>query len=567
MKRFFIFILVLVIIFLLVACDLSQPAEPSSSGNDQNIDNTNKEVKPQEGGQLRIPVQGLESWNPLIAKTTDSVNFLSLIYEGLVGYDSDLKKIPKLASDWQVSEDGRLWTFNIRKDAKWHDGTSITAEDVIFTYNILKEGVLNSVYQYNIFDNDNILEIGLKNNDKYSLFVRLAEPSSKLLDIFTFPVISKDYYESVENIIKIQKDLTKAPLGTGPYKVAEEYFSEDQESIILVRNEDWWGRRPYIDKIIGKIYTNKEEARKAFIQGELDLVDTMIVYVNNKSVEEDTKLYRFMTNYYEFLGLNSESELIKDPKIRKALAYAIDRREIISKVYLNNAQTVDVPIPSNHWLYDNAYRLYDYDIDRAKRLLKEAGWQDLDGDGILDKTVDNQKIELKIKLVSNSGNDLRRDVLSLIKSHLELVGFKVETQIADMETIAKDLLATNQFDALLTGYYLDNALDLSFAFHSREIVEIDDIEDLDEIDSIPNNFIKYRNSELDSLLDLASHSYDLNELSAVYQNIQDHMTRELPIISLYFRTGSLLVNPKLYGIDKPSQLSLYRNIEEWFIAE
>jgi len=558
---------VLVNIFLLVACDLSQPAEPSPSGNDQNIDNTNKEVKPQEGGQLRIPVQGLESWNPLIAKTTDSVNFLSLIYEGLVGYDSDLKKIPKLASDWQVSEDGRLWTFNIRKDAKWHDGTSITAEDVIFTYNILKEGVLNSVYQYNIFDNDNILEIGLKNNDKYSLFVRLAEPSSKLLDIFTFPVISKDYYESVENIIKIQKDLTKAPLGTGPYKVAEEYFSEDQESIILVRNEDWWGRRPYIDKIIGKIYTNKEEARKAFIQGELDLVDTMIVYVNNKSVEEDTKLYRFMTNYYEFLGLNSESELIKDPKIRKALAYAIDRREIISKVYLNNAQTVDVPIPSNHWLYDNAYRLYDYDIDRAKRLLKEAGWQDLDGDGILDKTVDNQKIELKIKLVSNSGNDLRRDVLSLIKSHLELVGFKVETQIADMETIAKDLLATNQFDALLTGYYLDNALDLSFAFHSREIVEIDDIEDLDEIDSIPNNFIKYRNSELDSLLDLASHSYDLNELSAVYQNIQDHMTRELPIISLYFRTGSLLVNPKLYGIDKPSQLSLYRNIEEWFIAE
>lgn len=567
MKRFFIFILVLVNIFLLVACDLSQPAEPSPSGNDQNIDNTNKEVKPQEGGQLRIPVQGLESWNPLIAKTTDSVNFLSLIYEGLVGYDSDLKKIPKLASDWQVSEDGRLWTFNIRKDAKWHDGTSITAEDVIFTYNILKEGVLNSVYQYNIFDNDNILEIGLKNNDKYSLFVRLAEPSSKLLDIFTFPVISKDYYESVENIIKIQKDLTKAPLGTGPYKVAEEYFSEDQESIILVRNEDWWGRRPYIDKIIGKIYTNKEEARKAFMQGELDLVDTMIVYVNNKSVEEDTKLYRFMTNYYEFLGLNSESELIKDPKIRKALAYAIDRREIISKVYLNNAQTVDVPIPSNHWLYDNAYRLYDYDIDRAKRLLKEAGWQDLDGDGILDKTVDNQKIELKIKLVSNSGNDLRRDVLSLIKSHLELVGFKVETQIADMETIAKDLLATNQFDALLTGYYLDNALDLSFAFHSREIVEIDDIEDLDEIDSIPNNFIKYRNSELDSLLDLASHSYDLNELSAVYQNIQDHMTRELPIISLYFRTGSLLVNPKLYGIDKPSQLSLYRNIEEWFIAE
>lgn len=567
MKRFFIFILVLVNIFLLVACDLSQPAEPSPSGNDQNIDNTNKEVKPQEGGQLRIPVQGLESWNPLIAKTTDSVNFLSLIYEGLIGYDSDLKKIPKLASDWQVSEDGRLWTFNIRKDAKWHDGTSITAEDVIFTYNILKEGVLNSVYQYNIFDNDNILEIGLKNNDKYSLFVRLAEPSSKLLDIFTFPVISKDYYESVENIIKIQKDLTKAPLGTGPYKVAEEYFSEDQESIILVRNEDWWGRRPYIDKIIGKIYTNKEEARKAFMQGELDLVDTMIVYVNNKSVEEDTKLYRFMTNYYEFLGLNSESELIKDPKIRKALAYAIDRREIISKVYLNNAQTVDVPIPSNHWLYDNAYRLYDYDIDRAKRLLKEAGWQDLDGDGILDKTVDNQKIELKIKLVSNSGNDLRRDVLSLIKSHLELVGFKVETQIADMETIAKDLLATNQFDALLTGYYLDNALDLSFAFHSREIVEIDDIEDLDEIDSIPNNFIKYRNSELDSLLDLASHSYDLNELSAVYQNIQDHMTRELPIISLYFRTGSLLVNPKLYGIDKPSQLSLYRNIEEWFIAE
>src|SRR5690554_1071799 len=118
MKRFFIFILVLVNIFLLVACDLSQPAEPSPSGNDQNIDNTNKEVKPQEGGQLRIPVQGLESWNPLIAKTTDSVNFLSLIYEGLVGYDSDLKKIPKLASDWQVSEDGRSEERRVGKECR-----------------------------------------------------------------------------------------------------------------------------------------------------------------------------------------------------------------------------------------------------------------------------------------------------------------------------------------------------------------------------------------------------------------------------------------------------------------
>ncbi|HZK34344.1 MAG TPA: ABC transporter substrate-binding protein, partial [Bacillota bacterium] len=258
MKKLSVLLLVVTFIFVFVACDITGLPEQTPKDNQEDDNNINSQIKPRKGGTLSLAVQGIDTWNPLLAKTSDAVNFLGLIYEGVVGYDKDLSKIPVLASDWNVSDDGRLWTFNIRKDAVWHNGEELTAEDVIFTFNILKSGILDSFYEHNIYENDNILEIGLKSNDKYSFFIRLAEPSSKLLDLMTFPVLSKEYFETAENMLNNQYDLTSTPIGTGPYK-AQDDFLIDEKVVRLVRNEVWWGVDPYIDKIEGKIYSNRKE--------------------------------------------------------------------------------------------------------------------------------------------------------------------------------------------------------------------------------------------------------------------------------------------------------------------
>jgi len=552
MKKLFAILLAFVFMFM-SACGLLEVPEPTPFENGDD-DHRETEPVPQKGGSLKVPVTQIGTWNPLLVDSVDVLNFMSLIYESVAALDENLRPVPALASGWEVSADGRLWTFSMRKDAKWHNGEPVAAEDVIFTFEALQSGLLDSYYQKHLYGNGNILEIGLRNNDLYTFYVRLAEPDSNLASKMTFPVVSKSYYVSVENMMKKKDDLSRLPVGTGPYMIDREH-EYDGQSITLVRNEAWWGGETYIDKITGIVYSTNEEARNAFFNSEVDLVDTMAIYVNIHSVPDKVDLYKFMTNNYEFLGLNNSSPVLDDINVRKAIAYAIDRKEIISKVYQNNAETVDVPIPPSHWLYNSTYRVYDYDAEKAVKLLRESGWGDIDGNGVLDKLVNNQKIELNLKIITNSDNDFRRDTLNLIEKHLERVGFNVETQIVDLEVLANEIIPEKAFDAILLGYHLDYALDLRFAFHSGEI------------GNGMSNFMGYASEELDSLLDAAAWSLDENELKLNYEKLQQHMIKDLPVISLYFRTGSLLVNRRVHRVGRYFQLGIYRNIKDWFISE
>ncbi len=552
MKKLVVMLLAFSFIFT-SACGVLEVPEPTPYENGDD-DNRKTEPVPQKGGTLRVPVTQIGTWNPLLVKSTDVLNFMSLIFEGVAAFDENLRPMPALASSWEVSADGRLWIFSMRKNAKWHNGEPVTAEDVIFTIEALQSGLLNSFYQKHFYGNSNILEIGLRNNDPYTFFVRLAEPDANLASKMTFPVVSKGFFKSVENMVNIKDDMSRLPVGTGPFMVESDY-KYDGQSITLVRNGSWWGGETYIDKITAIVYPTNEDAREAFNNGEIDLVDTMATYVNVHSVPDSVNLYKFITNSYEFLGLNSSSPILDDINVRKAIAYAIDRKEIISKVYLNNAETVDVPIPPSHWLYNSAYRVYDFDAEKAGKLLKDAGWGDIDGDGVLDKLVNNQKVELNLKIITNRVNDFRRDALILIENHLEKVGFNVETEIVDLDVLVNEIIPEKAFDAILIGYHLDYALDVRFAFHSGEI------------GNGMNNFMGYASEELDSLLDAATRSIDENELKLNYEKLQQHMVRELPVISLYFRTGSLLVSRKVHGVGKNYQLGIYRNIKDWFISE
>lgn len=547
-------LLLILLMLILPGCSLIEIPQPVPS-DDGSINNSPSKPIAGKGGLLTVPIPTPDTFNPLLTQSRDMLNFLSLIYEGTVTYDKNSHPIPALASSWEVSPDERLWIFNIKKGIKWHNGESFTGEDILFTFKALQSGILGSFYQKNIFENVNIVEAGLKNGDPYTFFIRLAEPSSNVLDLMTFPVLPKSVYQSVESMMNGISDFSTLPIGTGPYRIDPNH-PYNGESIKLVRNDSWWAEKePYIDAILAKVYTTNEEARNAFNNGEIDIVDTMVVYANTYSDFDNTTQYKYLTQNYEFLALNNSNSLFKDKNVRKAIAYAIDRKDIISKVYLNNAETVDVPIPSSSWLYDSNYRIYDYNVEQASKLLKDAGWLDSDGDGTLDKIVNGQKIDLTFTILTNSDNDFRRDAVNLIANHLGLVGFKVQVEVVGWEQLLNENMINHQFDAILTGYNLDYIHDLRFAFHSREI----------GIGN--NNFIGYSNGELDSLLDAAARTYADDKRKEIYRGIQEHLVEELPVISLYFRTGTLLVNEKVHGIERIGEMSIYRDIENWFITK
>ena len=226
MKKLFAILLAFVFMFM-SACGLLEVPEPTPFENGDD-DHRETEPVPQKGGSLKVPVTQIGTWNPLLVDSVDVLNFMSLIYESVAALDENLRPVPALASGWEVSADGRLWTFSMRKDAKWHNGEPVAAEDVIFTFEALQSGLLDSYYQKHLYGNGNILEIGLRNNDLYTFYVRLAEPDSNLASKMTFPVVSKSYYVSVENMMKKKDDLSRLPVGTGPYMITENMSMTDK---------------------------------------------------------------------------------------------------------------------------------------------------------------------------------------------------------------------------------------------------------------------------------------------------------------------------------------------------
>ena len=219
---------------------------------------------------------------------------------------------------------------------------------------------------------------------------------------------------------------------------------------------------------------------------------------------------------------------------------------------MNNAEATDVPIPSDSWLYDGASRIYDFEREKAIKLLDEAGWIDLNDDGIRDKIIDSDTVELKFTILTNEDNSMRKDVAELIAQQLRQVGIAVQSMTVPWEEF-ETILLDGDFDAVLTGYYLDMFPDFQFMFHSKAI------------GNGLNNFIRYRDEELDRLIDEAAVLYDHDRLAESYSRIQRRLVDQLPLISLYFQTASLLTNNRVHGVEAPRELNIFRNIEEWYL--
>lgn len=604
MRKGITLICLILYILTLTACQIIEV--PNIVEQDIEMDEVEREEagtpEPRKGGELVIPIPPPDTLNPLLTQSRDMINFFGLIFEGLFEYDENMKPQPCLAESWDVEDDGKLWRFHLRKNVVFHDGRTLTGDDVVFTFLALQGGRLGSFYQESIVNNASIQKVETDPFDPYTVNVYLSQPINNMLDIMTFPVLPKQVYQSDEFMLQHQQDMSLLPVGTGPYKVEGEGIELDEtgdgiKQIRLVRNERYWGNQPYIDSILARVYDDEMKVRQAFYDREIDLINVMPTVINPYPREEDAKVHRYLTRNYEFLAFNMNHPVLGDVNVRRAIAYALDRKDIIFKVYLNNAETVDVPIPSDSWLYDSSYRIYDYDPDRAIELLEQAGWmlgkadaqdeqeqieegqvegieneqstegelleEDDEGaseqnqqedDWIRYKIIGDQKVELRFSILTNSENMLRKDALEVIAQQLKQVGIAVDIEVLPWEELT-ERLKSGHFEAVLTGYYLGVFPELTFMFHSKEV------------GNGLNNFIRYHSDELDKLLDEAAMAYNGAKLKEFYSRIQKYLVEQLPVVSLYFQTASVITSNRVCGVKAPRELNIYRDIEQWYLSD
>ncbi len=521
---------------LLLICALWIPLTACDKVEQPETEMTIEDEKPAVGGTMQMGSVEPNSLNPLLNKSKSYMDVSRLLFQNLVEYDADLHLKPALAESWSFEGGTAKFTVTLKSNVLWSDGKPVTAEDVKFSLDTIRNAAdspyyanMEHMYSYRTV-NDRTIEIVFD------------QPFVNAADMLHFPVIPKHVYE---------KDLNAVPVGNGVFKVIQ---YEKLKSMELAHNEKWSGtEKPYVDRIKVVFISDLDAFSTAFQSKELDVLHTTAYDWEKYSEMKDIEDYRYPTMLYDFVGLNFNKPIFQDKAVRKAILQGINRKALVDQYLLGNATVTDVPVHPDSWLNDKEGVKYAYSRVDAQNSLKNAGFADSNNDGILEREVNGEKQMLSFTLLTNLENDFRKKAAEEIKKSLGESGFNVEVKQLPFADL-KAAIDSKQFDAVLTGYNLSYTQDLSFAFHSTQIES-------------NRNFVSYSNPDLDAMLQQAYVTFDENGKKEIYQKLQAHFREELPCISLFFRDAAIVARNKIRGNIKPDVVNPFRSITEWYIPK
>ncbi len=532
-------ILLLVTVLTLFACSCDRIEEPTEPEKVAVVDED-----PSPGGTMVIGSVEPKGLNPL---TTDSKSFLEiskLMFEQLVDYDSSFKLKLVLAKSIDFAGGASECIVTLKDGLLWSDGNPISTNDIKYSIDAIKSAKASNyksniehIYSYRVLD-------------KNRISIVFDQAFANTMDMLSFPIIPEHVFS---------RNAEAIPACSGAYKIDQ--YSR-LKSMELVQNENWVGltaevngdnARPFIERIKVRFINEVEAFSTAFQSRELDMLNTLSYDWGKYSELKDVSAYKYISMYYDFIGLNHNNPLFKDKAIRRAILLSINRKALVDKYLLGNAVIVDTPINPNSWLYDEVSNRSSFSQLEAQNILAAAGFRDADGDKVLERNIDGGTQSLRFTLITNSDNDFRKKAAEDIKKNLEEVGFKIELKLMNFEEMKLAMEAT-QYDAVLTGYNLSPTHDLSFAFHSSQI-------------GAGKNYYSYSNPSMDDMLYQAYTSMNENTRKEIFKNIQIAFKEEVPSISLFFREGAVVSRNKILGEIKPDAVNPYRNINRWFVSE
>ena len=465
-RCFWIFALIL---FLLSACD--RAPQPES-------DRPQTEKPPANGDILvRGDIGDASNLIPILASDSASHTVAGLIYNGLVKYDKNMTIVGDLAESWEISSDGLVITFKLRKGVRWHDGKPFTAADVLYTYRVTIDPKTPTAY-----GGDFLKVRKAEILDDHTFRVTYDKPFAPALISWGASILPRHLLEG--------KDITKSPLarhpvGTGPYRFSEWVAGQ---KIVLVANDDYFEGRPYID---GRITRIIPDTATMFLELRARNIDMMGLTPLQYTRQTDNNLFRrnfdkysYLAFAYTYLGYNLKNPLFADKRVRQAISYAINKEEIVSGVLLGLGKPATGPFKPGTWPHNDRVKIYNYDPAKARNLLAEAGWVDSDQDGILDR---EGKL-FAFEILTNQGNETRQKCAEIIQRQLAEVGIRVKIRIVEWSAFVTDFINKRRFEAVILGWTIPPDPDAYDVWHSSK--------------TAPHelNFVSYSNPEADALI-------------------------------------------------------------------
>jgi peptide/nickel transport system substrate-binding protein len=480
---------------------------------------------------------------PLLASDSTSHGIAGMVYNGLVKYDKDLHIVGDLASAWEISRDGLVITFHLRKDVKWHDGRPFTAADVLFTYKATIDPRTPTAYA-----GDFLKVKKAEILDAHTFRATYDKPFAPALMSWSSAILPRHLLAG-KDIAK--SALSRHPVGTGPY-MFKEWVSG--QKIVLAANPDYFEGRPYIDGYILRIIP---DMATMFLELRARGIDRMGLsplqftrQTENNLFRKNFNKYRYLSFSYTYLGYNLQKPLFADKRVRQAISYMINREEIIQGVLLGLGQVATGPYKPGTWAQNDRVKKYPYDPQRARKLLAEVGWKDTNGDGILDK--DGQPFTFEI--ITNQGNDVRSKCAEIIQRRLAEIGIIVNIRVIEWAAFVNDFINKRKFDATLLGWTIPLDPDIYDVWHSSKTAP----EEL--------NFVSYKNKEVDELLEKGRSTFDQEARKKCYDRIQEILAEEQPYAFLYAPDALPIIDARIRGVE-PAPLGIGHNFIKWYVPK
>lgn len=516
MRKKIICLLCAIILVVSMAACSNDSSQPPAADNDQG---KAVEYKDELVIQMTADITNLD---PAYLSSVDTSRVGYLIFDHLVRYDKKGNIVPRLAERWETSEDGLTWTFYLRQNAKWHDGTPVKASEIKYNYDRIKDP---NTAAPRAADLAAIKSIDAP--DDYTVVFHLEEPFAAFIDKCL--LVNPALIAQPAALEEYGKDFSNKPVGSGPYKLVEWVPGE---KVVLEANEDFYLGAPATKKVVFKIIPDVMTAMIELEEGQIDMLLNVPQSELSRFKEVDSiELLKAEDYNVSWLFLNVNKSPFDDIKVRKALAHSIDRDTIYETLISDIGVKADGTLPTISWAYEKDTEDYNYDPELSKTLLKEAGWEDKDGDGFVEKN--GKKLTVEINAYTREPEN---QVLEAVQNYFKKAGIDAKLNIGEKAAFTEKMLKKTEYGTYTLRISQDNpepVLFIELIFHSKGSFCL-------------NN---YKNEKVDQLLEEARRITDMEKRKELYSEAQKLIKEDYPMIPLFSVYNQIGVNKKLEGYE------------------
>lgn len=517
-KYFFIIFAIILMIFAIVK--IRKDEKNSQKQNVVSREETEEIVK-----ELKFGIASFDSMNPILTKNKNVQDIDKIIYESLFTISSDYKLENCLAKEWAKQSD-TVYLVKLKDEIRWSDGQKFTADDVKYTIDRLKD--TNTIYASNV---ESVVMVEVVDNT--TIRITLSQEVPFFEYNLTFPILSKSYYSDKEFTADI------VPTGTGMYSVVE----VQENALILNKNKYYWNDKKNLtlEKITINLYSSVGELYNAFKMGNIDFISTQNSNLQNYIGTIGYQKKEMKGREHDFIAFNTQSTILSQLNVRKAIAYSIDKTNIVSSVYADKYYTSSFPLDYGSWIYQQQDVSSGYNLDQAKQLLIDDGWNYKYK--YWQKTVNYRTQRISLNFVVKASDTTRVNVAENIKAQLENQGIRVNL-IKASDSQYNSYLTNKNYDMILCSINLSISPDLSTFFGA-------------------NNLANYTNETVANIMNEVKNITDTEKLKEDYKKLGEIYKSDVPYLSLYNNKYTVAYSKNLAGTVESNWFYQFYHIEEW----